>query len=164
MDDAKIMGKLVYDIGNSYAAAEGYYDGNTSYLSRVLTDPKVPMTNYSYKWLTPDKISTIRSYAKNTIKPLDKARPKCHDAELVIPEIRHAADLVLFACDILEARLAVKDGEVKNIPAEQRKQLAESVQKLIKEHESIWLKRNRIGGLSDSSGKMDELLKMLESE
>ncbi|GAH66375.1 unnamed protein product, partial [marine sediment metagenome] len=88
---------------------------------------------------------------------------ECPDAELVIPEIRHAADLVLFACNILEARLAAKDGEVKNIPAEQRKQLAKSLKKLIKEHESIWLKRNRIGGLSDSSGKMDELLKMLES-
>ena len=164
MDDAKIMGKLVYDIGNSYAVAEGYFDGNTSYLSRVLTAPKVPMTNYSFKWLTPDKISAIRSYAKSTMKPLDKARPKCHDAELVIPEIRHAGDLVLFACNILEARFAAKDGEVKNIPAGQRKQLAESLRKLIKEHESIWLNRNRIGGLSDSSGKMEELLKMLESK
>jgi len=97
------------------------------------------------------------------LKPLDKAQPECHDAKLVIPEIRQAAGLVLFACDILEARLAAKDGEVINIPAKQRKQLAESLNELINEHESIWLKRNRIGGLSDSSGKMDELMKLLES-
>ena len=97
------------------------------------------------------------------MKPLDKARPTCHDAELVIPEIRHAAGLVLFACDLLEARLAAKDGEVFNIPTKQRKQLTESLKELIEKHESIWLKRNRMGGLSDSSGKMDKLLKMLES-
>ena len=61
-----------------------YPDYNHAYLSRVLIDPKLPLTDNSYTWLTPDKISKIRSYAKNTMKPLDRARPKCHDAELVI--------------------------------------------------------------------------------
>lgn len=162
MDDEKILGKVVYDIGNSYDAVEGYYDGNTSYLARVLIDPTVSMK--SYKWLTEDKISTIRSYTNNTMKPLEEARPQSQDGELVIHEVRHAANLVLFACDLLEARLAAKDGEIRNIPAEQRKQLAEGLEELVEEHESIWLKRNRIGGLSDSSGKMDELLTMLESK
>ncbi len=164
MDDAKVMGKLVCDIGNTYAAAEGYFDGNTCYLSRVLLHPKTPMTNNYFKWLTPDKIEPIRSHAVNAMQPLHKARPRCHDASLVTPEIRHSADLVLLACDLLDARLAVKDGDVQNIPAAQRKQMAERLKKLIKEHESIWLKRNRIGGLSDSSAKMGELLKMLESK
>jgi len=164
MDGANILGKLVYDIGNSYAAAEGYYDGNTSYLSRVLINPQLPITDNSYNWLTPDKISIIRSHVTNTMKPLDKAQPKCHDAEIVITEIRHAASLVLFACDLLEARLEAKDGEVVNIAPEKRKQLTVRLRDLIEEHEIIWLKRNRIGGLSDSSGKMDELLKMLESK
>lgn len=163
MDDAGIMGKLVCDIGNSYAAAEGYFNGNTSFLSRVLIDPKLPMTASSYTWLTPAKISTIRSHAKNTMKTLGNTRSQCHDAALVIPEIRHAGDLVLFACDMLEARLAAKDGDVNNIPADQRKQLTDTLKKLVKDHERIWLKRNRIGGLSDSSGKMDTLLSMLES-
>jgi len=162
MDAAGIMGTLVYDIGNSYAAAEGYFNGNTSYLSSVLIDPKLPMTASSYAWLNPKKLSAIRSHAMNTMKPLDSAQLKCPDAALVIPEIRHAGDLVLFACDILEARLAAKDGEIKNIPAEQRKQFADTLKELVKEHKSIWLKRNRVGGLSDSSGKMDELLLMLE--
>ncbi len=163
MDDANVLGKLVYDIGNSYAAAEGYFDGNTSYLSRVLIDPKLPITDNSYKWLNENKLSTIRNYVKNTMAPLDDARPTCNDAELVVPEIRHAANLVLFACDLLGARLSLKDGEVISIPTEQRRQLAVRLEKIIEEHESIWLKRNRTGGLSDSSGKMDELMTMLKS-
>jgi len=106
----------------------------------------------------------IRSHALNAMQPLHKARPQCHDAGLVIPEIHLSADLVLLACDLLDARLAVKDGDVQNIPAAQRKQMAERLEKLIKEHESIWLKCNRIGGLSDSSAAMAELLEMLESK
>jgi len=121
------------------------------------------MTDPSYSWLTPDKISTIRSHVMNTMEPLDRAELKCDDAELVVPEIQHAAKLVLFACDLLEARLAAKDGEVVNIPKDQRKDLADSIHRLIEEHENIWLKRNRIGGLSDSSGELDELLKLIGS-
>jgi len=162
MDDAEIMGKLVCDIGNAFAAAEGYFDGDTCFLSRVLFNPKTPMTNNYFKWLTPDKIELIRSHVLNAMQPLHKARPRCHGTGLVIPEIRHSADLVLLACDLLNARLAVKDGDVQNIPAVQRKQMAVCLERLIKEHESIWLKRNRIGGLSDSTAEMAELLKMLE--
>lgn len=51
----------------------------------------------------------------------------------------------------------------ERLPAGQRKQLAERLKKLINEHESLWLNRNRIGGLSDSSAEMEELLKMLEA-
>lgn len=163
LDDAHIMGKLVYDIGNSYAAAEGYYDGNTSYLARTLIDPELPMTNDSYNWLTSDKVSTIRSYVTKTLGSLDKAQPNCSDSQLVVHEIQHAASLVLFACDLLDARLAAKDGEIVNIPGKERKQLARRLKDIIKEHETIWLKRNRVGGLSDSSGKMDKLMKMLET-
>lgn len=161
LDHTGIMGQVVYDIGNSYAAAEGYFNGNTSYLSRVLIDPELPMTDSSYSWLSAEKISKIRSHLNSTMKSLDQAQAKCADSDLLTPEIQHSANLVLFACDILEARLIAKDGKVQNIPGKQRKQYAASLEKIINEHEQIWLKRNRPGGLSDSSGKMNKLMKML---
>ncbi len=164
LDEAGVVGEVVCEVGNAYAAPEGYYNGDTSYLAKIMLDPALPLTINHFKWITPEKVGQIRAHVHQAIKPLGQARPLGDDGDLVMEEIRHSADLVLFACDLFDARFPAPDNMLANVSEDERQRLAGKLRSLIANHEDLWLQRNRIGGLSDSKERMSPLLELLEGD
>lgn len=95
------------------------------------------------------------------MRPINAARPRSDDGGLVLAELRHSAELVRLACDVLDARLAAEAGKLAHAPKEVRDDLSTRLRSVIAEHKRLWLQRNRAGGLSDSIARMDALLNIL---
>ena len=77
------------------------------------------------------------------------------EGDTVGNELRWAADLLLFACDFGELRIT---GESEN-----RRILLTRLDKLIRRHRELWLKRNRPGGLEDSVRRLEHIKKIITS-
>ena len=50
------------------------------------------------------------------------------------------------------------------IAKKSRAALAEELRPLIERHREIWLRRNRVGGLEDSVGRLEKTLRLLAEE
>ena len=87
--------------------------------------------------------------------------PASTDAEIVLKELKQAAELARLGIHLGIARLNAKDKSTANIPKEKRRELADELEVLIKNHNTLWTIRNREGGLKDSSGKLEDLLNYL---
>jgi hypothetical protein len=85
---------------------------------------------------------------------------KIADKQLYIDEIHHAAAMLRHACKLGIAQLQTESRLIRDIPQAKRKHLAAELRNIIEEHERIWLKRNRIGGLSESESRLKRLLEI----
>jgi len=125
-DDAGVMGKLAYDIGNAYLKP-GLIEANSSVLFRLLQSGQIEF---------PMQLIQAREYIDAVLSPLARARMRRPDARLVRDEFANAGRLLLHACDRgLNAPLSQLGGQWRGI---------------VKEHRRLWLARNRPGGLDDS--------------
>ena len=87
---------------------------------------------------------------------LDLARPGRADGALVIAELRNAIALVRILCRDARARLD-GDGSLASVLDASRQALARDLDVVIAEHETLWLARNRPGGLVDSVAVLTRL-------
>jgi hypothetical protein len=62
-----------------------------------------------------------------------------------------------FISDLLVSKQ--KTNPPQNISAEKKAELEKELKPLIDQHKKLWVVRNRPGGLDDSAGKMENLLK-----
>ncbi|MGQ9542316.1 MAG: glycoside hydrolase family 20 zincin-like fold domain-containing protein [Armatimonadota bacterium] len=152
-DDAQIMGRLVYDLGNAYQKI-GHLVGNASVLFHFV--------HSSLSQPLPDTITekTIRAtmeYIRAVSEPLPRARMHRQDAPLVIAEFTNAMRMLLHGC---RCALAVRTGTIDT--AEERRALAEEMRQILGEHRRLWMARNREGGLQDSVRALEGRLREYE--
>jgi hexosaminidase len=84
------------------------------------------------------------------------------DAELIVDEFRWVGDMLRLACRLGIARLqAEPNAPLSALAPEVRAALAEELHPLIKRHREIWLQRNRLGGLEDSTARLERTLALL---
>lgn len=88
---------------------------------------------------------------------------KVGDAMYIQDEITLGIEMTLFAIDYTRARISTKSHQVEDIEANTRSQLAIKLEKVIQSYENVWMKRNRIGGLSDSVARMIKILNTLKA-
>lgn len=93
---------------------------------------------------------------------LQEAQPDSYDAEIILSELKQAAELARLGIHLGIARLQAKDKSTANIPQKKKKELADKLEKIIKSHQEIWVIRNREGGLQDSAGKLQDLVDYLK--
>ena len=62
------------------------------------------------------------------------------------------------ACNLGLARLGAPLSRIEEIPRSGRRRLAEELAPMIAEYRTLWLLRNRPGGLDDSAARLDRLL------
>lgn len=144
-DGAGVMGRLAYDLGNVYKAA-GPAIHNSSPLFNVLQgDPAQLRTALATGDLAFRMTATIeRIYEIMAVLPtVDMRRP---DGDLILDEFAWAASMLRHACH----RALWIAGEGASRPNE----LAAEAGDLIDRYRSLWLARNRPGGLGDSVGRM----------
>ena len=91
---------------------------------------------------------------------LDNAEMTCGDGDLIIEEIKINAAIAKHSYKMGIARIETQSTKIADIPYERRKILAKELEKIIPEYREIWLRRNREGGLKDSTADFDNLLKI----
>ncbi len=141
-DPSGTMGKFVYELGNIYQAS-GILTSNSTIFSHILQAPLEQIASYQHS----QEVIQKSVDALDAIVPLlEQARMRRPDAEVIRREFNQTVQLVRFACQ--RAILAAEpEGEQR---AAMCTQLAEELEFLKAEHASVWLERNRPGGLKDS--------------
>jgi hypothetical protein len=124
-DNAGVMGRLAYDLGNADQAA-GHYRSNGSVVFDWLREPT---THKSFACAA--NAGKVRAAVDAALARLPAARMKRPDAALIRAEFRNAARMMRAGCARATGR---------------RPALA----RIIAEHRRLWLARNRPGGLEDS--------------
>ena len=140
-DHAKVMGKLVYELGNAYLQV-GQLIKNASALFLLLARPS---TQKLAEGITLITLQETSEFVQETMEPLKWARSQRDDAVLITDECRNAAQFLLHAC---QRGIAIRKETIGDSIT--RKKLAMGLTALLGEYRRIWTIRNREGGLQDS--------------
>ena len=141
-DRAGVMGKVVYDLGNTYLLDGWHVTNGTAEFLLVYAVPNDDV----FQMVTTERLQAVREHVREVMSRLDGARMDRPDAELVKAEIANNARMVLFGC---ERGLAIQSGKLTD--AATRGALSADIQSIIDEHRRLWLARNREGGLSETT-------------
>jgi hexosaminidase len=149
-DEACIMGRLSYDLGNAHEKA-GPATHNSTVLFNMLTqssDDPLP------DGVTVESLRETGEHIISIIEPLEGARMDRDDAGTTHDEFANAARMMLHAC---QRGTAMHEGTIDS--AEKRDELASGMRTILGEHRRLWSARNRVGGLQDSESVLEERLK-----
>jgi hypothetical protein len=154
--------KALLRLGNAYLKT-GIPAGNSSAFHLMIRRYKWTMQGqYQTKKLNKAGLILAEKEIHLTLIILDKAQPQSEDAEIILKETQQAANLALFGIHLGLARLDATDKATKNISKAKKEALATELKGLIENHKKLWVVRNRVGGLQDSSAKLNDVLLYLQ--
>ncbi len=163
-DDAGVMGRLAYDLGNAYQLTGVSLHNNTLFYLLLQHAVEGPTSQGALKAMSEEGLRKTLEYLDKVMAWLPEARMRCPDAELIAKEFRLTAALMGFACHLGLARLEAGGVGTSELGIDVRLALARELERLIPEHRQLWLARNRSGGLKDSSARLENLLAILRSK
>ncbi|MFQ5959919.1 MAG: glycoside hydrolase family 20 zincin-like fold domain-containing protein [Candidatus Methylomirabilales bacterium] len=161
-DQAGVMGRLAYDLGNTYVQT-GTLLQNSSALFHLLIFADRSLTRPGLTGLTIESLEKTLAYVDRVMTPLSTARMVRSDAENIVAEFHWLADMLRLACRLGIARLqGDPHTSVSRLPAATRTALANELGVLIERHRELWRRRNRPGGLDDSARRLQHILTLLK--
>lgn len=162
-DRARVMGKLVYDLGNVYQQP-GAIPGNSSVLFWLLVLPQgLPPRRQGVGQVTAAALEQTGSYIDSVMAPLTHHRMQRADAGLIRDELAWTADMLRFAVRLGLARLEIGlERPVGELAARTRHSLADELRPLLEQHADLWLRRSRPGGLPEALSRFQATLAALE--
>jgi len=158
-DQARLMGKIAYDLGNVYKLP-GFTPHNSSILALMLLYPEPPAffkVDTFKDLLTEENFRRTIEYIDEVMKDISKVKMERSDADLIIREYENAAKILKHAAKHGIERIKTKDFKISSMPKEFRSGLAKELDEIIEEYKDLWLQRNRIGGLKDSVKRFERL-------
>jgi hypothetical protein len=113
---------------------------------------------------TPEDFERLKSHVRALLDRLGGIRMDHPEAGLFEAEIRNAVALIRHAGDLGELKLLVKQGTNFAEPGHRAflERMIEDMAGIVREHENLWLARNRHGGLTASAGKLARLKEAYE--
>ncbi len=149
-DEARIMGRLAYDLGNiyQYPARPGNLLFN---IYRVPLKPEL-RADEGLRARLHEALAAIDAI----VAPLDRARMAVPDADLIRREYAHIARMLRHGAK--RALLQMGDGRLS------RQDMAAELDAIMQEHRAVWLARNRPGGLDDSTARMERARQLYTGE
>jgi hypothetical protein len=161
-DEAGVMGKLAYDLGNVYQQPEVHVR-NSSILFWLLTLPQaMPERRRGEGELTQASLEQTGTYIDQVLATLDKAQMARADASLVRDEFQWLGDILRLSVKIGMARSQEGlDVPVTDLPEASRHALAEEMRPLLDRFKGLWLQRSRPGGLEDGLARFQRTLDAL---
>ncbi len=160
MDQAGIMTRAALDLGNAHARTGCLRGNSTVYYGLLLRAIEGNPTQGHLKGMTLEGIGKARAQLEDAVARMAGARMERHDAQLILDEFALNADMALFALRLGEARLKAGTG-TSDLPPSIRRPLAETLQGIMERFQSLWLARNRPGGLTDSVARLKALADIL---
>jgi hexosaminidase len=102
------------------------------------------------------------AYLQQLDVELASTKPGSEESRRTRAELAWASDLLKAACHIGKARLSIGfDQPLSKLDPATRETLASELGPLVERHRALWLVRNRPGGLKDSAGQIERVLKQL---
>jgi hexosaminidase len=144
-DRASKIGKLLYDLGNTYLEqGTSTFNGTTAcYLLHF------GPTSKRVGELTEANLDHLAGAIAKVAAGLDEVDLACEDGALVVAELRNAVRMLLHACALGKMGVKQNAGEKPDRAAVMA--LAKDLDEIMAEHRKLWLARNRIGGLEEMS-------------
>lgn len=167
-DKSKLIGQILLDLG-SYNHYEGSYTSNGTKTFHSLIwalnacngmngDPLTYYINKMKKNVFPTKNhQTLTDYLNFILKRVELTELECEDAEHVINEIKQS---IFFLQTLLKVNQMLSDDLNKQEKIYLTNAIISELNITIKNHKTIWLQRNRLGGLNHSV-KVIEYLKTI---
>jgi hexosaminidase len=150
-DEARVMGRLAYDLGNVYQKP-GISTPNSSLLFNVFHMQRDELRRLA---LSPEDLRATLDTIDDVMASLDRAEMAVPNDDLIMREfanaaqmLRHGAKRALFALD--ENGLLRADD------------LAADLDAIETEYRALWLARNRPGGLNDSAARLQQAREMYQ--
>jgi hypothetical protein len=162
-DPTGVMGQLAYDFGNVYRQATDFLNQNSATVVRALYESIEGIRTRPLN--SEDKVATITpAIMRNMIADLDRLIARLDDARpadpLVVQEYKLGAQLFQHACQ----RLLMAHGDTGNDTTLTAAAMSQSLRGLLNQYSTVWLARNRPGGLSDSMTRFTRLIAEYEQE
>ncbi|MEM7306680.1 MAG: family 20 glycosylhydrolase [Planctomycetota bacterium] len=159
--DGEGAARVALELGRvERAIGSGAGNGNAPFFLLAMIDERVPCER------TPD---LTREGVERGLEHLARATAGLADAELRRPDAELVRRELAFCSDLLEvglrlgaARLAAPpEAPASALPTAVRAELSERLRPLVDEHRELWLARCRPGGLADSAGWLERVLRVL---
>lgn len=150
-DSSGTMGRLVYDLGNTYLEP-GLQLHNSSILFYILQES--PQVTAAREGLSEENLNKTLAYLERIAQELPNTSLQHPQAELIRREFMWTARMLIHACRRgLWALAKARSNEDTGL----RQELAREAEELLAEHGTIWLARNRVGGLRDSQARLEKI-------
>lgn len=145
-DRASKIGKLLYDLGNTYLEqGPQLFNGTAAcYLLHLGSN------SARFKDFKPENLERLAEAVRTVAARLDETLLTCDDAALVIAEVQNAVRMILHACEMGKVGLKQQQEGVQPT-VEQVAALGRELDEIMARHRILWLERNRIGGLEEMS-------------
>jgi hexosaminidase len=129
---------------------------NMSTIVLHLYFPQLTIGRGLTRGITIDELDALDQRLEEARRSIANARPRRADAALLGDELRWSIDLVALLTRDARARLG-GDGTIGSVTSATREQFATELDGLIDRYRSLWLARNRPGGLVDSVAWLENL-------
>jgi hypothetical protein len=129
---------------------------NHSILVMHLYFPQIRVGRGISRGATAEELHAVQRELADARAALDRARPARADAALLGDEVLWTIDVLALMTDDALARVA-GDGTLASVPEAVRLELAARLDALTDRHRTLWLARNRPGGLADSARWLEHL-------
>ncbi len=157
-DKTQNSAKAILKLGDAYLKTN-IPNGNANAFHLMLFRYKWTINGfYQTKELNIEGLEAAEKEILDALEILKLAQPQSNDSTIIIQEVEQAANLTMHGIHLGIARLYAKEKSTKNIPDEVKIELANELKPLIEKHKELWIIRNRVGGLKDSAGKLENLL------
>lgn len=148
-DKARVIGKLLYDLGNCYLHTSKD-DNHTSNLFMIAYKAQCKRDEAPFSELTVKDLQTTLNEVNEIISRLDTTNMHCDDAQLVKEEVIIAGDFIRFACNAGLELLNSDADCLAELSAHKKQSLISDLHIIMNKHEQTWKQRSRNGGLKDS--------------
>ena len=157
-DRGATLGGIARDLGDVYRET-GVLVKNASVIALLLLFPERALGEGRLAGLTVEGLERAEARAAELASRLHETRSDRDDAPLLGAEFALGAELTRHGCRLGIARLAAPGGAVAAIPGPAREALAADLRRIVDEYQRVWRLRNREGGLRDSVGRLETLLR-----
>src|SRR5699024_876960 len=163
-DSSENTAKALLTLGDAYLKAD-IPAGNANAFHLMIRRYKWTMQgNYQTKHLNEKGLLAAEKEIDRGLEILTKAELTSYDAEIIVRELKQAAELARFGIHLGIARLKTNDKSTAQIPAKKKEELANQLEEIITSHQEIWTVRNREGGLQDSAEKLQNVVDYLRKQ
>lgn len=157
-DSSGQSGRAVCEIGNSpdYSGVE---IANQGVLFIALQKVEFPLSeHYKLKEIELKNMYSSLKLLNRELENLKSSSMVGDDRELTIEEVTHGISILKHSCNMIVAKLKSGDNGLEYIDENVLQNLHNDIKIIIENHNKLWIKKNRKGGLADSSEKFEKIM------
>ena len=149
------LAEALLDLGDVHLLVTPQFPNMSAVVSNLYY-PQLPVGRSLTAGLSPAELDAVDRRLEESRRSAERSRSRRDDASALVDETVFSIDLVALLVRDARARLQA-DGTIGSVPEGVRGKLAGDLAGLIERYRSLWLARNRPGGLSDSLSWLENL-------